>query len=163
MKKLLLLILFIAAVGVSQKVSAQNLEENCVLSATVVDKDPNGLNVRSKPAVTGKILTTLKHNNDGNFIVYVTGYSNGWLKIGGANDGKVDVSKTEGWVSAKMVSITAGDETEGTANLYQKVDAGGKVLAKIPAGTALQIVGLSCFEVKVIYQGQTGWVRALKQ
>lgn len=158
MKKLLLLALFMIAIGATQTTFAQELENNCVIGAKITDRDPNGLNVRSKPNVSGKIVTKLKHGNDGKYIVYVVGYSNGWVKIGGANDGSVDVSKAQGWVSAKMIAVTAGEN----ANLTSKPNLESTVLTTVPAGTSLQVVGYECLKAKVVYNGKTGWLSSMR-
>ena len=161
MKKLLFLALLLLTIGAEREIFAQDLEENCAISATVTDKDPNGLNVRSKPKTGGKIIATLKRGSDETLKVYVIGYSNGWVKIGGAykDDGKGTIFQDSGWVSAKMLAVTAGENAE----IYQKPDAASKVIAKVPGGTIFQIAGYNCGDVKVVYKGKTGWLRAIVQ
>ena len=59
-------------------------EANCGIDGWLIDKDPNGTNVRNKPSVNGKVIAKLPHksNSDDDIVtVYITGYSNGWVKI----------------------------------------------------------------------------------
>ena len=160
MKKLLLLAFLTLTIVAEREIFAQE-EENCAISATVTDKDPNGLNVRSKPSTGGKIIATLKRGGIETLKVYVTGFSNGWVKIGGAykDDGQGTIFDGSGWVSAKMLHITAGENAE----IYQKNDPETRVVATVPSGTNFQIAGYSCGDVKVIYKGKTGWLRTMIQ
>ena len=118
MKKLLLLTLLCLVCGAIQSAFAQKLEDNCSTEAFITDKDQNELNVRDRPHISGKVIATLKENiKDEDFIVlYITGYSNGWAKIGSAKkvDGGDELLANGGWVSAKMIGVA----TKGTVGGY---------------------------------------------
>ena len=143
---------------------AQAEEANCGIEAWVIDKDPNGLNVRSQPNANSKILTKLKRkNNDSDFItVYVTGYSNGWIKIARAENIDGDLLFDDiGWVSAKMIATgTKGNDGNYAkpVNLYTNANTKKKI-GLIPSESEVQIVGFSCGWIKVNYKGKTGWIR----
>lgn len=165
MEKSLMLVFLSLTIGAGQAIFAQELEDNCAIEAWITDNDPNGLNVRDKPNVKGKILTKLKSGEgDDAITVFVTGYSNGWMKIGGATKvGRGAVFNDIGWVSAKMIAVEAKgeDDYDAPAPLYAKPSKSSKKVGTIPSGTTqMQIVGYDCFGLKVIYKGVTGWLSA---
>lgn len=144
--------------------SAQTVESNCPLKAWVIDKDVNGLNVRDKPDIKGKIIDTLKYANDDDEIVIVTinGYSNGWVNITDAQtvSGEEQFSGT-GWVSAKMVTVRTqrldGNNKKSVA-IYARPTEKSKKAGTIPNEEYVEIVGFDCFGFKVKYKSKTGWL-----
>jgi len=154
---LLVLMLLSGAAGAQE-------EANCGVEGWIIDKDPKGTNVRNQPGVNGKIIATLPHksNADDDLItVYITGYSNGWLRIGLAETINGDsVFDDIGWISAKMVVTgTKGSKNYmSPVNLYSQPNTKRKI-GTVPAEVNVQIVGFSCGWVKISYQKKTGWIR----
>jgi len=165
-KTIFLLVLFILTIG-GQKISAQTEESSCSIEAWVTDKDPKGLNVRSQPNATSKILGTLKitgNDNDEEITVNVIGYSNGWVKISGATKISGDeVFSGLGWVSAKMVATgTKGDKNyDDPVQLYAAAKTSSKKTGTIPSESSVRIAGFSCGWIKVELNGKSGWIRTL--
>jgi len=164
MCKLFLALIALGLVFCFETVSAQE-EPNCSIEAYVIDIDPNGLNVRRQPSVKSKVLVTLKQkpNTDLDFIVvYVTGYSNGWVKIARAEDMDGEgLFDDIGWVSAKMVATsTKGDNGNYNkpSTLYAQANSKKKI-GTIPSETEVMIIGFTCGWVKVSSQGKIGWIR----
>jgi hypothetical protein len=161
-KRILLLKLIILAFCVSG-IFAQE-EANCGIHGYVIDKDPKGLNVRNQPNINGKVIAKLPHksNDDDDIVmVYITGYSNGWVKIAQAETvGGGSVFDDIGWISAKMVGTgTKGSESyDKPAPLYAQTNTKKKI-GTIPSEVEVQIAGFSCGWVKVIYKGKSGWIR----
>ncbi len=161
MKKLLLIILSLAFLITG--VFAQE-EANCGISGWVTDKDPKGLNVRDQPNAKGKIIAKLPHksNEDDDIVtVYITGYSNGWVKIARAETINGDTIFDDiGWISAKMVATgTKGSENYNKpVPLYAQTNT-KKKLGTIPSEATVQIAGFQCGWIKVIYKGKSGWIR----
>jgi hypothetical protein len=163
MKNSVLFILLIAICGV-QSIIAQTEEPNCAISAYVIDKDPNGLNIRDKPGVDGKIIGKLKYAEDDDNIVVVNiiGYENGWVKISG---GETIVGEEQfngiGWVSAKMVT-TRTERPDGNSNksvtFYAQPKSSSKKVGTIPSDTEVQIAGFDCFGLKITFKNKTGWL-----
>lgn len=159
--------LYIKATGFNTEVatlSAQTTE--CSFSAWVIDKDVNGLNVRETPGTNGNIIGKLKYANDDDEIVMVRiiGYSNGWVKINGAETvGGEEQFSGIGWVSAKMVTIST-EQHNGNAGkpvpLYIQPKTSSKKVGTIPSDVNVQIVGFDCFGLKVTYKTKTGWLSA---
>ena len=85
LRKSVFLILALAALPCPPSAFGQAEEPSCSIQAWVKDHDPNGLNVRDKAAVTGKVIGKLIVDAEAEeIIVNVIGYSNGWVKISGA-------------------------------------------------------------------------------
>ncbi len=162
-KKVLLLSLLSLAFC-AQAVSAQELESSCGLSAWVIDKDPKGLNVRDKPNINGKVIAKLPHKSnedDDIVIVYVVGYTNGWVKIASAEPVSGEKMFDDiGWISAKMVET--GIQAQGgmkPATLYAQAKSTSRKLGTILSETTVKISGFSCGWLKVSNKGKTGWVK----
>ena len=162
LKKLLFLSGLILAFSV-QAIFAQKEEASCGISAWITDKDLNGLNVRNQPNVNGKVIAKLKTDGteEDTVVIYVVGFSNGWVKIAKAENGKGQIFDDIGWVSAKMVETG----TKGTPNynspitMYAAAKTSSKKVGTIPSEDMVKIAGFSCGWVKVTYKGKTGWVR----
>lgn len=157
--------LYIKATGFNTEVATLYAQTNeCSFSAWVIDKDVNGLNVRETPGTNGNIIGKLKYANDDDEIVIVRiiGYSNGWVKINGAETvGGEEQFSGIGWVSAKMVTIST-EQHNGNASkpvpLYIQPKTSSKKVGTIPSDVNVQIVGFDCFGLKVTYKTKTGWL-----
>lgn len=162
LRKVLLLSLLVL-VFCLQGVFAQKEEPNCGIYAWVIDKDPNGLNVRDKPNVNGKVIAKLKTDGtpEDEVVVYIVGYSNGWVKIGLAENGKGQIFNDLGWVSAKMVETgTKGSPNyNSSVTIYAAAKTSSKKVGTIPSEDTVKIAGYQCGWVKVTYKGKTGWIR----
>ncbi len=163
LKRLILLNLLLFIFG-SQMIFAQAEEANCGIEAWIIDKDPNGLNVRDKPNVKAKIIKKLKaksNSDEDTITVYVVGFANGWVKIGLARDNDGVLFNDLGWVSAKMVETgTKGDPNYNSPiTMYLQAKSSSKKVGIIPSEEIVKIAGYQCGWVKVVYKGKTGWIR----
>src|SRR6476660_1206243 len=141
MKKIILItmaiITLISAVYSQKKVSAvKTTEKSCDIHANILDKDPNGLNVRAAPDKSSKVLSSLI-KGDGEISLDIIGTSgNGWVKITNAWHGDSgDLFKDTGWVFATMRATgTKGfPNYDAPANLYSSPSKKSKVLMRIPS------------------------------
>lgn len=161
MKRLLLILLSLAFCF--SGILAQE-EANCGIEGWVTDKDPKGLNVRDEPNVKGKIIAKLPHKSsedDDIVTVYITGYSNGWVKIARAETvGGGTVFDNIGWISAKMVATgtKGGENYNKPAPLYAQPNTKKKI-GTIPSEETVQIAGFQCGWIKVIYKGKSVWLK----
>src|SRR5687767_12508031 len=96
-------VLFTLLCGLS--VSSQH--SNCSVSAYVIDKDRNGLNVRNGAGKTFGIVGKIGFSSDG-IVVDVTGANtNGWVRIAKAESTEGEVSfEGEGWVFGQMLGTS---------------------------------------------------------
>ena len=136
---------------------------DCDAKAYVIDKDPNGLNVRETPRVGGKVVAVIPLDEDGTIVHMVSSDSKGWVRIDRAETigGEVVFNK-KGWVSGNMLGTeTRGYGTRGV-KLYGTAK-GSKVLGTIPPETEVRIFGCTAERVQVRYRNLTGWLDADSQ
>ena len=89
--------------------------------------------------------------------VYVTGYRNGWLRIGlAAPSNGPPVFDGEGWVASRLAAVTTQD-FETPPRLHVEPKTASRVTTEIPAGVNVTITGHACGFARVRYQGHEGW------
>lgn len=166
MKKIILILMAITALvsaGYSQKKAkaVKSTEKSCDIHANVLDKDPNGLNVRATPDKNGKILSTLVKDDTEISLDIIGTAGNGWVKITNAWHGdRGDIFKDTGWVFATMLATgTKGyPNYASTAKLYSTQSKTSKVLMQIPSEDEVIILDCDGRWVKVSYKGTNGWL-----
>ena len=89
----------LAALSAAPPVWAQ-AERKCELHAHVVDRDPQGVNVRAAPSNQGKVVGVLKFQNaDDDIAVDIAAESNGWFRIKSFEHfSATKTGKMNGWV-----------------------------------------------------------------
>ena len=107
-----------------------------------------------------------KSNEDDDIVtIYITGYSNGWVKIARAETvGGGKLFDDIGWISAKTVETgTKGGEAgyDKPAPFYVSAKTSSKKVGMIPSESTVKISGFSCGWIKVTYKGKTGWMRTV--
>lgn len=131
----------------------------CSTDAYVVDKDPDGLNVRSFPR-TGNVIGNIPLDSEGT-TVHLVGQNadGGWVQIDEARTtaDQVVFSK-RGWVSGNMLAVsTRGYDTKGV-KLYEINDENSKVVATIPPDTEVKVLGCDGGMLLVKYKNSQGWL-----
>ena len=133
----------------------------CDAQAYVIDKDPNGLNVRETPGTGGKVIAVIPLDGDGTVVHMISADSKGWVRIDRAETigGQVVFDK-KGWVSGNMLGTeTRGYGTKGV-KLYGGAARGSKVLGTVPPETEVKISGCEAEKVQVRYRNLVGWLDA---
>jgi uncharacterized protein YgiM (DUF1202 family) len=127
---------------------------SCNIYAYVIDKDPNGLNVRSGAGKTFKSLGKIMPDEDG-VMLEVVGATGGWLLIDNAETlSGAETFSGQGWVFAPML----GTSTRGKSKLYSQANTKSKAVATVPTEAEVVIVGCSGDWAKVKYGGKQGWL-----
>jgi uncharacterized protein YgiM (DUF1202 family) len=156
MKKILFLIGILSLVFPADSFSqgASKPSTACSISAYVIDKDANGLNVRSGAGKTFKNLGVIMPDEDG-VMLDVIGATGSWLLINNAEtlSGKNTFSN-KGWVFASML----GTSTRGDSKLYAKASAKSKSVATVPTESEVTILGCAGGWAKVKYGSKQGWL-----
>ena len=141
-------------------------EANCSVAAWVTDDDPAGLNVRARPDARSPVLARLKPTvADAKVTVSAVAVQSGWVKIGAAHSGDIQIFADEGWVSSKWVAATlAKDRTDSSgANqvpLRLRPTLHSPRAGVIEAGLDVRLLGVRCGWVNVARHDQHGWVRS---
>lgn len=112
----------------------------CDLNAYVIDQDPKGLNVRSGPGSTFKVVGNLPSQGVEGIGVHITGGSGEWVRIDRATEqgGDGDVDRTlfsgEGWVYGPRLGTDGVGGIEGGTPIYQEPSKKSRVTARMVAG-----------------------------
>ncbi len=140
--------------AVANSPAAQN---NCQLSAYVIDKDPQGLNVRSGPGSNHQVIDNLPTTTAG-VMVDITASQGDWVQITLAESPQKVEFQGKGWVYASMLGTsTRGYGTEGVS-VYNSANGNSKVIGRIPSSTGVKLLGCNGVWAFVEYEGLKGWV-----
>lgn len=126
----------------------------CDVYAYVIDKDPNGLNVRRGAGKNFGALGKIAPDGDG-VMLKIIGASGSWVMIEDAET--VNGEKAfdgNGWVFASML----GTSTRMKSKLYSTPSLKAKSLATVPTETEVTIIGCSGDWAKVKYGSKQGWL-----
>lgn len=130
----------------------------CDTGAYLIDRDPNGTNVRSKPGKNSAIVKTLKSEDA--IVVRLSGSSNGWFEISSAGTVGGETDKTlyegRGWIHSSLVGM---DVASGEPKLYAEPRKKSRVLMKlVPDGSEIKPIGCKGDWVQVRSGKLTGWI-----
>ena len=144
----------------SQSEAPQSLaqaQQTCNITAFVTDKDPNGLNVRSAPGESQKVIGNLPTTKIG-VIVDITGSKGNWVQISRAESpDKVEFQGT-GWVYSQLLGTsTRGYGTQGVS-VYKSANTQSSVMGRIPPATGVKLLGCSQSWALVEHEGLKGWI-----
>lgn len=133
-------------------------QKACEIYAYVIDKDPQGLNVRANPNTNGQILGKLPTTTDGVLVDIVASQGN-WVAISKAEDanGKV-VFQGKGWVYASKLGTSTRGYDKKKVTVYSRPDRGRKQVGTIPSSTGVTLLGCQGKWAFVGYQKLQGWL-----
>jgi len=152
--------LFLVAQAVpptSQK-QVTSTQKACQIYAYVIDKDPQGLNVRTKPSTSGEILGKLPTNTDGVLVDIIASQGN-WVAINKAEnaEGKV-VFQGKGWVYTSKLGTSTRGYDKKKVSVYSRPDTGRKEVGTIPSSTQVTLLGCQGKWAFVGYKKLQGWL-----
>ena len=147
----------------SQEKQVANSRRNCQISAYVIDKDPQGLNVRNAPSTSGRILKKLATTTP-EVSVDITASQGNWMEINKAVDGEgKTIFQGKGWVYAPLLGTsTRGYETR-SVNAYASANNRSRVVGRIPANTSVTMVSCNGNWAYVSHQQIKGWIAKIDQ
>jgi len=139
----------------------QKAFKSCDVSGYVLDKDPNGLNVRQTPGKDGKIVSRLVAGSSDITLDIIGTNGGGWVKITNAwhgDDG--DVFKGTGWVFATMLATgTKGyPNYDAPVKLYSSASKKSKSLLEVPSEQEVVVIDCDGKWAKVRYLKTVGWL-----
>ncbi|MBD1836911.1 SH3 domain-containing protein [Coleofasciculus sp. FACHB-64] len=130
-------------------------EKKCDISAVVIDKDPQGLNVRSGPSSNSRILGKIPTYES----VDIIASSGNWVKITNAFR-EIGGFQGTGWVFLPMLGTsTRGYETNGV-NLYVSPSQQSRKIARVPRRTDVKLIGCQGEWAEIEYRGVKGWLKS---
>ncbi len=131
-------------------------QQTCELSAYVIDKDPQGLNVRSGPGSSYKVIGNVPTTTAG-VIVDITASQGGWVQLTKAESPQKTEFQGTGWVYSQLLGTsTRGYGTEGVT-VYANADT-QRSIGRISAETSVKLLGCNRSWAFVEYKGLKGWI-----
>ena len=134
----------------------------CDATAYVIDKDPNGLNVRSGPGKSYAVIGNLPYQQDTGVGVHITNSSGDWVQIDlGVEEGTEEertLFKGAGWVYAPLLGLTGiAHQPEGVTLLYRQASQRSGVVKRVPGGDDVSVWGCRGEWLYVEYKKVKGW------
>lgn len=133
-------------------------QKSCNIYAYVIDKDPQGLNVRANPNINGQVLKKLPTNTDGVLVDIVASQGN-WLAINKAEDanGKL-LFQGKGWAYASKLGTSTRGYDKNKVKVYARPGGVRKEVGTIPSSTQVTLLGCQGKWAFVGYQKLQGWL-----
>jgi len=129
--------------------------KKCDIYAYVIDKDPQGLNVRSSAGTNSRILGKIPTNES----VQVVASSGNWVQVTDATAG----FQGTGWVAlSKLGTSTRGYEANGV-HLYASPSQQSRKFGRVPKTTQVKLLGCQGQWAQVEYRGVKGWLKRTDQ
>ncbi len=141
----------------SQNQSTSQAISPCDIAAYVIDRDPNGLNVRAGAGKTYKTIGNLPNGQVDGIVVHITGFQGDWARIDKAVEEGGDNERTffegDGWVYAPLLGV------EGMrTRLFKEQTEKSNVVILIPAGDdGVRVRGCRGKWMYVEYKKAKGW------
>ncbi|WP_179064733.1 SH3 domain-containing protein [Nostoc sp. C052] len=124
--------------------------QKCDIFAYVIDTDPQGLNVRSGASTNNTILGQIPINET----VQVISATGNWVQITNASDG----FQGTGWVFVPRLGLTTRGYGTNGVDFYASTSQQSQKVGRIPANTAIKLLGCQGDWAQVEYQGVKGWL-----
>lgn len=146
--------------SVSKQVTANSPASSqrvCSINAYVIDKDPQGLNVRSGPSSNGKIIDKLPTNTPGVF-VDVTASQGDWMQLTKAESPEKVEFQGTGWVYASLLGTSTRGYGSDGVSVFSNPDTQSSAIGRIPPDTSVKLLGCDRTWAFVEYQALKGWI-----
>lgn len=133
---------------------------DCKFSALVSDRDPGGFAVRDKPAAEAKVIARL--NGAAGDIVMVTGFQNGWFRVGEAESDPDPPQKPKtlfkgpGFVAAGMLSREVSVKPKLPGALFEEPNAKARPAATLKPGGVVRVLACKGDWLKVQGRADSG-------
>ena len=133
----------------------------CDVAAYVIDKDPNGLNVRSGPGKSYVVIGNLAYKQNTGVGVHITGSNGDWVQIDlGVEEGTDEeqtLFKGVGWVYAPLLGLTGIAQPEGGTLLYREASQRSRIVKLVPGEGDVNVWGCRGKWLYVEYKNVKGW------
>ncbi|MEH2331097.1 SH3 domain-containing protein [Nostoc sp.] len=138
--------------GIANQISLakSSNSQKCDLFAYVIDTDAQGLNVRSGASTNNVIIGQIPINET----VRVIGAAGNWVQITNASNG----FQGTGWVFVPKLGLTTRGYGTNGVYLYTGINQESQKARRIPANTAVKLLGCQGDWAQVEYQGIKGWL-----
>ena len=122
----------VAALTLLPAAAMAQSERKCELYAHVVDRDPQGVNVRAEPSTQGTVVGVLKFQTaDDEIAVDIVAESNGWFRVKSfENFSTTKSGKINGWVHGSRLGsgLKVMDSGKASERLFEEPSPRSKTL-----------------------------------
>ena len=134
----------------------------CDAEAVVNDPDPKGMNVRSGPGATFKVIGNLPNADVNGIGVHITGSQGEWVRIDRADEQGGEPEdrtffKGLGWVYGPLLSVDGVGGIEGGTKLYQEPSVKSRVVIRMPADEGATVRGCRGKWLYLEHKNKRGW------
>lgn len=146
----------------AQRVARSSQVTPCDVRAYVNDPDPRGLNVRSGPGTTHKVVGNLPDQQAEGIEVHINGSQGEWVRIDLAEEQGGDPNRTffrgEGWVYARSLGVDgSGGHTPHGTPLYANPARGRPAGYLSVEGGGARVRGCRGRWTQIEYKGRLLW------
>jgi len=143
-------------------VAAEAKTRACNVNGYSIDKDPNGLNVRSGPGGGHAVITSLRRAENGWPHLHITGASGNWLRIDTAIEGMDPdgnaLFRGVGWVHNSLVATASKGYETGSIPLHARPDPASAASGRVPREEDIRILSCSGQWIYGGFRNRRGWV-----
>ena len=134
----------------------------CNVDAYVIDKDPQGLNVRSGAGRNFEVIGNLPFRDYTGIGVHITGSNGDWVQIDSAVEEGAEEDRTffkgVGWVYGPLLGLTAiAHQPFGRTPLYQQASLKSRIITSVPGGDDVTMRSCRGEWLYVEYKNMKGW------
>lgn len=132
-------------------------QQTCQIRAYVIDKDPNGLNVRSGPGEGYKIIGNLPTNTIG-VIVNLSASQGNWVQLTKAESPKKIEFQGTGWVYTQLLGTSTRGYGSKGVSVYPSASTQSSAIGRIPDQRNVKLLSCDQAWAFVEYEGLKGWI-----
>jgi len=131
----------------------------CDVDAYVIDRDPNGMNVRSGPGSTYKIIGNLPNQDVNGIGVHLTGSKGDWMRVDIAVEEGGDDDRTffkgDGWLYGPLLGV---DGVGSGTTLFREPSTKSSTIGNLPGGSeGATVRGCQGKWIYLEYKTLRGW------
>jgi SH3-like domain-containing protein len=137
-------------------------QQSCQIGAYIIDKDPNGLNVRSEPNSQSKIIDTLPTSTLA-VIVDINAAQGDWVQLSKAQSpGRLEFQGS-GWVYAPLLGTSTRGYGTKSVLVYKSANNQTEAIGRIPSQRGVKLLSCDRAWALVEYEGLKGWIEPESQ
>ena len=134
----------------------------CQLSAYVIDRDPQGLNIRNSPNPNAQIMGNLP-TYDQTMTVNIIASQGSWVQINQADGDSGKVFQGRGWVYAPLLGTSTRGYARKSVTVYANPNNRSRVIGRIPDQVSVKLLSCDRQWAYVSYQRLQGWLAPIDQ
>jgi SH3-like domain-containing protein len=134
----------------------------CQLSAYVIDRDPQGLNIRNAPNPNAQIMGNLP-TYDQTMTVNIIASQGNWVQINQADGDSGEVFQGRGWVYAPLLGTSTRGYARKGVSVYANPNNRSRAIGRIPDQVGVKLLSCDRQWAYVSYEKLQGWLAPIDQ